>query len=136
MLPGVTVEAASPALLEKVRTAITDGTGQYRIENLTPGAYIVTFSLAGFVTVRREGVEVSGAQVITISADLRVGGVQETITVTGETPVVDVHTSRPHAEGDRQRGRSPCCRPRAATATSSPPCPAFRPRVSTPAPIR
>jgi hypothetical protein len=93
VLPGVTVEAASPALLEKVRTAITDGTGQYRIENLTPGVYTVTFTLAGFTTVRREAVDVSGAQVITISADLRVGGVQETITVTGETPVVDVHTA-------------------------------------------
>jgi hypothetical protein len=93
VLPGVTVEAASPVLLEKVRTAVTDGTGQYRLENLVPGLYTVTFALPGFVTVRREGVEVSGAQVITISADLRVGGVQETITVTGETPVVDVHTS-------------------------------------------
>jgi Carboxypeptidase regulatory-like domain len=93
VLPGVTIEAASPALLEKVRTAITDGTGQYRLENLVPGTYTVTFSLAGFVTVRREGVDVSGQQVIAISADLRVGGVQETITVTGETPVVDVRTS-------------------------------------------
>jgi len=93
VLPGVTVEASSPALIEKVRTGVTDGTGQYRIENLTPGVYTVSFSLAGFTTVRREGVEVSGAQIITINADLRVGGVQETITVTGETPVVDVHTS-------------------------------------------
>ena len=93
VLPGVTVEATSPALIEKVRTAVTDGTGQYRIENLTPGVYTVSFSLAGFTNVRREGVEVSGAQIITINADLRVGGVQETITVTGETPVVDVHTS-------------------------------------------
>ncbi len=93
VLPGVTVEAASPALLEKVRTTVTDGTGQYRLLDLVPGTYTVTFSLAGFVTVRREGVEVSGQQVIAISADLRVGGVQETITVTGETPVVDVQTS-------------------------------------------
>ncbi len=93
MLPGVTVEAASPALLEKVRTSVTDGTGQYRVENLVPGLYTVTFTLPGFVTVRREGVDVSGQQVITISADLRVGGVQETITVTGETPLVDVHTA-------------------------------------------
>src|SRR5688572_24395091 len=93
VLPGVTVEAASPALLEKVRTAVTDGTGQYRIEDLTPGTYTVTFTLGGFVTVKREGVEMSGAQVITIGADMRVGGVQETITVTGETPLVDVHTA-------------------------------------------
>ena len=93
VLPGVTVEAASPVLIEKVRTATTDGTGTYRIENLTPGVYTVTFTLAGFTTVKREEVNVSGAQVITINADLRVGGVQETITVTGETPVVDVHTA-------------------------------------------
>ena len=93
VLPGVTVEAASPALLEKVRTAVTDGTGLYRLENLVPGTYTVTFALSGFVTTRREGVAVSSGQSITISADLRVGGVQETITVTGETPVVDVQTS-------------------------------------------
>ena len=93
VLPGVTVEAASPALLEKVRTTVTDGTGLYRLENLVPGTYTVTFALSGFVTVRREGVEVSSGQNITIGADLRVGGVQETITVTGETPVVDVQTS-------------------------------------------
>src|SRR5262245_14287208 len=93
VLPGVTVEAASPVLIEKVRNSVTDGTGQYRIENLTPGTYTVTFTLAGFTTVKREDVNVSGAQVITINADLRVGGVQETITVTGETPVVDVQTS-------------------------------------------
>jgi Carboxypeptidase regulatory-like domain len=93
VLPGVTVEAASPVLLEKVRTAVTDGTGLYRLENLVPGTYTVTFALSGFVTVRREGVAVSSGQSITIGADLRVGGVQETITVTGETPVVDVQTS-------------------------------------------
>src|SRR5512145_177138 len=90
VLPGVTIEAASPALLEKVRTTVTDGTGLYRLENLVPGTYTLTFALSGFVTVRREGVEVSSGQNITIGADLRVGGVQETITVTGETPVVDV----------------------------------------------
>ena len=93
VLPGVTVEAASPVLIEKVRTTISDGTGQYRILDLTPGTYNVTFTLPGFTTVVREGVEVSGAQIITINADMRVGGVQETITVTGETPVVDVQTS-------------------------------------------
>ena len=93
VLPGVTVEAASPALIEKVRTTVSDGTGQYRILDLTPGTYRLTFTLPGFTTVVREGVEVSGAAVITINADMRVGGVQETITVTGETPVVDVQTS-------------------------------------------
>src|SRR5262245_10615639 len=86
VLPGVTVEAASPVLIEKVRTTVTDGTGQYRILDLTPGVYKLTFTLPGFTTVVREGVEVSGAQIITINTDMRVGGVQETITVTGETP--------------------------------------------------
>ena len=93
VLPGVTVEAASPVLLEKVRTAVSDGTGQYRITDLTPGTYTVTYTLPGFVVVKREAVELSGNVVVTLNADMRVGGVQETITVTGETPVVDVQTS-------------------------------------------
>jgi hypothetical protein len=94
VLPGVTVEASSPVLIEKVRSAITDGTGQYRITELPPGAYIVTFTLPGFVTIRREQVAVSGSGVITIGAEMRVGGIQETITVTGETPVVDIQSTR------------------------------------------
>ena len=93
VLPGATIEAASPALIEKVRTAISDGTGQYRIENLTPGTYKITYSLPGFTTVEREGVQVSSGVTLTLNADLRVGGVQESITVTGETPVVDVQNS-------------------------------------------
>src|SRR5207253_2410287 len=74
-------------------TAVTDATGQYRIPDLTPGIYTVSFTLAGFATIRRENVDLTGAGVTTISADMRVGGVSETITVTGETPVVDVQTS-------------------------------------------
>ncbi len=93
VLPGVTVEAASPALIEKTRTAVTDGTGQYRVTELPPGTYTVSFSLAGFSNVKREGVEVTGAGVITINADMKVGSVAETITVTGETPVVDVQSA-------------------------------------------
>jgi Carboxypeptidase regulatory-like domain len=93
VLPGVSVEASSPVLIEKVRTGVTDSTGLYRIENLPPGAYKLTFSLQGFSTVSREGVEVAGGGVITINADLRVGTVTETITVTGESPVVDTQTS-------------------------------------------
>ena len=93
VLPGVTVEAASPVLIEKVRTAVSDGSGLYRLADLTPGTYTVTYTLPGFATIERTGVEVSGAAVITINADMRVGGIQETITVTGETPVVDVQTS-------------------------------------------
>ena len=90
VLPGVTVEAASPALIEKIRTVVTGIDGQYRIVDLRPGAYTVTFTLTGFSTVRREGLELSGSLTATIDADMRVGGVEETITVTGETPLVDV----------------------------------------------
>jgi hypothetical protein len=90
VLPGVTVEAASPALIEKVRTVVTDGSGQYRIVDLRPGTYTVTFTLVGFSTVKREGIELQGTMTAAINADLRVGALEETITVTGETPVVDV----------------------------------------------
>src|SRR5688572_22270307 len=81
VLPGVTVEAASPALTEKVRTAVTDGTGRYRIESLPPGSYTVTFSLTGFAPVKREDLMVSGSGVTTADAELTVGGMAETITV-------------------------------------------------------
>jgi carboxypeptidase family protein len=94
VLPGVTIEASSDVLIEKVRSAVTDGTGQYRLTELPPGSYTVTFALAGFSTVQRQGVAVTGVGVITINADLRVGALQETITVTGETPIVDVQSSR------------------------------------------
>ena len=94
VLPGVTVEAASPALIEKTRAAVTDGTGTYRIVDLRPGSYSVTFTLTGFTTVKRDGIELSGAFSATINADMKVGQLQETITVTGETPVVDVQNTR------------------------------------------
>src|SRR5579862_8895257 len=90
LLPGVTVEAASPALIEKVRTAVTDGTGQYRIENLRPGSYVITFSLSGFSTVKREGIELTGSFTASVNVEMKVGTVEETIVVTGETPIVDV----------------------------------------------
>jgi hypothetical protein len=93
ILPGVSVEASSPVLIEKSRTVVTDGTGQYRIVDLIPGTYSVTFALSGFATIRREGIELTGAGVTTINADMRVGAVTETVTVTGETPVVDIQTS-------------------------------------------
>src|SRR5215203_5593445 len=94
VLPGVTVEAPSPALIEKVRSAMTDGSGQYRIVDLRPGTYSLTFALQGFNTVKREGIELSGTFTASINADLRVGGVAETITVSGETPVVDVASTK------------------------------------------
>src|SRR5438045_6358169 len=80
VLPGVTVEASSPALIEKTRSVVTDGTGQYKIVDLRPGAYTVTFTLPGFSTVRREDIELSGSFTATVNADLRVGAVEETIT--------------------------------------------------------
>jgi hypothetical protein len=94
VLPGVTVEAASPVLIEKTRTAVSDGAGNYRIENLRPGTYTVSFTLTGFSTVKRDGVDVSGSAVTSADAMLRVGAVAETITVTGETPLVDVSNTK------------------------------------------
>ena len=97
VLPGVTVEASSPALIEKSRTAITDGTGQYQIVDLRPGTYTVTFTLSGFATYKREGVIVSGAATFTINADMKVGNVSETVNVQGETPVVDIVSTKRQA---------------------------------------
>jgi hypothetical protein len=93
VLPGVTVEAASPALIEKVRSVVSDGTGQYRILDLRPGSYTVTFTLTGFSTVKREGIELTGSFTATVNADMRVGAVEETVTVTGETPIVDIQST-------------------------------------------
>jgi hypothetical protein len=97
VLPGVNVEAASPALIEKSRTAVTDGQGQYKILDLRPGIYSVTFALQGFTTVIREGLELSAAANLPVNADLKVGAIQETLTVTGATPVVDVQNTRQQA---------------------------------------
>ena len=93
VLPGVTVEAASPAIIEKIRTAVTDDQGRYRIEALRPGIYKLTFSLTGFSTVARDGIDVPSEVVITINADMKVGALEETITVSGETPQVDVSSA-------------------------------------------
>src|ERR1700751_2549421 len=94
VLPGVTVEAASPVLIEKVRSVVSDDTGQYRIVDLRPGTYTVTFSLPGFSSVKREGIELTGTFVATVNGDLKVGALEETITVTGETPIVDVQSAK------------------------------------------
>ena len=108
VLPGVTVEASSPALIEKVRVTVTDGVGRYRIVGLRPGTYAVTFGLTGFSSFRREGIELTGTFVATIDAQLQVGALEETLTVTGEAPVVDVQsTTRPAgAEQRAHRGDS------------------------------
>jgi hypothetical protein len=90
VLPGVTVEASSPALIEKVRTAVTDSSGQYRIEDLRPGAYAVRFTLTGFSTVRREGIQLAGSFTASVNVEMTVGALTETVVVSGESPVVDV----------------------------------------------
>ena len=92
VLPGVTVEATSPDLIEKVRSATTDADGQYRIIDLRGGTYTVMFSLPGFSTVRREGIQLAGTFVAGINAELKVGALQETVVVTGESPIVDVQS--------------------------------------------
>jgi carboxypeptidase family protein len=101
VLPGATVEAVSPVLIEKVRTVITDSTGQYRIVDLRPGTYSVSFTLPGFSAVKREGITLTGDFVATVNADLRVGALEETVTVTGESPIVDVQSARVQTVVDR-----------------------------------
>ena len=94
VLPGVNVEASSDVLIEKARSAVTDETGQYRILELRPGTYTVTFTLAGFNTFKREQLEFPADFVSTVNADMRVGTLEETVTVTGESPIVDVQSAR------------------------------------------
>src|SRR5688572_21869641 len=97
VLPGVTVEATSPVLIEKTRAAVTDGEGRYSVVDLRPGTYLVVFSLTGFNTFRREGLELPANFTMQINAELRVGSLGESITVTGDAPVVDVQsTQRTH----------------------------------------
>jgi hypothetical protein len=97
VIPGTAVEASSPALIEKTRQAVSDEEGQYRIEDLRPGTYTVTFSRAGWGTLVRTGVELTGSSTVTVDAPLAVGSVQETVTVVGDLPAVDVHTANREA---------------------------------------
>ncbi len=92
VLPGVTVEVSSPALIEKARSAVTDATGQYRVVSLSPGIYTVSFALPGFNAVKHEGIELAGTFTATVNADMKVGALEETITVAGTTPLVDVQS--------------------------------------------
>ena len=94
VLPGVTVEVASPALIEKVRTVLTDAEGNYKIVDLRPGSYAVTFSLPGFATFKREGIELTTGFTAQANAEMKVGSLEETVTVTGASPVVDVQNVR------------------------------------------
>jgi len=93
VLPGVTVEASSDALIEKTRAVTTDGSGQYKIVDLRPGAYVVTFTLPGFQTIKRDGVDLPSEFTATINADMKVGSIEETITVTTASPVIDVQSA-------------------------------------------
>src|SRR5262249_25653774 len=90
VLPGVTVEAASPVLIEGVRAVSTDDQGRYRIESLRPGPYKLTFSLSGFTTLTRTGVDVPSDTVVTVNAEMKVGTLEESLTVSGQSPQVDV----------------------------------------------
>ena len=125
VLPGVSVEASSPALIEKIRTAVTDDRGLFRIVSLPPGTYSITFTLPGFNQVKRDGIELSGSFTAQIDTALTVGGVAETVTVSGTTPIVDVQsvgrqttisnellTAIPTA---RSWGCSSCCGSRASS---------------------
>jgi hypothetical protein len=94
VLPGVTVEAASPALIEKVRAAVTDAQGNYRVTELRPGTYTVTFTLPGFGTYKRENIELNTGVTAAVNAEMKVGSLEETVTVTGASPVVDVQNVR------------------------------------------
>jgi hypothetical protein len=94
VLPGVTVEASSPALIEGVRTVSTDGEGRYNIVDLRPGSYVVTFTLPGFNTVEREGVQLTAGFTATLNAELQVGALQEKVTVSGAAPLVDTQNVR------------------------------------------
>jgi len=102
VLPGVTVEASSPALIEKTRTSATDAQGQYRIVDLRPGVYTVTFTLTGFSTIKRDAVELTTGFTATLNVVMSVGAVEETITVTGASPMVDVQNVRTQTVVSRQ----------------------------------
>ena len=94
ILPGVTVEAASPALIAGTSVTVTNEEGRYRFVDLRPGSYSLTFCLTGFQSLRRDGIELQAEFTATVNAELAVGSVEETITVTGEPPVVDVVSVR------------------------------------------
>ena len=102
ILPGVTVEARSPALIEQVRTAITNGSGQYQIVELRPGTYSVSYTLTGFSTLLREGIELTTGFTANVDVQLRLGAVAETITVTGATPLVDIQNTTQQVVATRE----------------------------------
>jgi hypothetical protein len=106
VLPGVTVEAASDVLIERVRTVVTDDQGAYRIVDLRPGTYALTFTLTGFNSFKREGLALPAEFTATINAEMRIGAIEESVTVTGESPVVDTTSADREAMDAIPTGRS------------------------------
>jgi hypothetical protein len=102
VLPAVTVEVTSPALIKKLRTAVTDGEGQFRVVDLRPGTYSVTFTLPGFSTFKRDGVELTTGFTANVNAEMQVGSLAETITVSGASPVVDIQNVQSQTVLSRQ----------------------------------
>ncbi|MCE2543333.1 MAG: carboxypeptidase regulatory-like domain-containing protein, partial [Acidobacteria bacterium] len=102
VLPGVTVEVRSPDIIEQVRTAVTDGAGLYLVVALEPGTYSVTYTLPGFTTLVREGIELTTGFTASVDVELSVGDVQESITVSGASPVVDIQNTLQRALIDRE----------------------------------
>ena len=102
VLPGVTVEATSPALIEGSRSVVTDSQGLYRIVDLRPGPYAVTFTLSGFNTFKRDGIELQAQFTATVNADLTVGSLVETVTVSGQAPIVDIRSSGAQTQFQRE----------------------------------
>jgi len=113
VMPGVIVEAASPSLIEKVRSVATDERGAYQIVDLRPGVYDVTFTLQGFATVKRQALELPSNFTATVNAELRIGQLEETVTVAGASPIVDIQSAAKSETLDRTvldgipTGRSP-----------------------------
>src|ERR671915_621559 len=93
VLPGVTVTATSPALIQP-QVQVTGGDGGYRFLALPPGVYTIDFELSGFQNVKREGVRVIINQTLTVDQQLSVATLQETVTVTGDSPIVDSSTTQ------------------------------------------
>ena len=102
VMPGVTVEVSSPALIEGTRAVTTDGSGQFRVVDIRPGTYLVTFTLPGFTTIRREGIELPSNFTATVNAEMRVGALEETVTVSGASPTVDVRSAERRSSLDQQ----------------------------------
>src|SRR5437879_5648751 len=102
VLPGVTVEASSSILIERVRTVTTDGDGRYNIVELPPGSYTVTFSLPGFSAVKNEGLELNAGVTVTVNAELHVGALEETVIVSAASPIVDTQNVRKQIVATRE----------------------------------